>query len=523
MDSSRLPAEAPRLDGQALTEFEVQEIQALGLNDLYFFVRGILGYPDVNKRVHGGLCDALDGRVDPYASWLRLCVLMPRTHFKTTVGTVGKTLQEIARDPNVRVLLGNETSLNSELMLGEIKDHFMQNAKLRAFYPYIVPRNINDTVWSKSEILVPRALIAREPTIMTIGVGGAVVSRHFNYMVFDDLIGEEALDSPAMMEKAIRWLNHSVSLLVAPASDRILLVGTRWAYNDLYAHAIEKMGFQVYKRKAVVLGPDGPEPLFKGRIPMSFFEGIIQTDPAQWAAQYANDPSDIMQADFQRSWLRFYTIAPDGDLRWVDHDGSIHIQSLAQLRIYVHVDPSMGDTLRADCSAVMVVGVNTHGQCFILDAWQQRIDPLNLTEKLFEVHDRWSPRVISIESTAFQKSLRYFTEREAQRRGVYLRIEDSKPSTHKSKEARIRGALQPYFSSGRMFVRASHTHFVEQYLAFGRTDDDHMMDALAQGPEFWKAPREDPGLQRTSTLAASILRGRLDYGLGGYGIGIGIP
>lgn len=520
-DVSRLPLEAPRLEGEELSEQDVLDIQALALQDSFFFVRGILGYADVCKRVHGGLCEALDGGGE-YAGWQRLCVLMPRTHFKTTVATIGKSIQLIARDPNIRILLGNETALNAELMLGEIKDHFLQNAKLRAFFPYIIPRNTNDTVWSRSEILVPRAAIAREPTIMTIGVGGAVVSRHFNYLAFDDLIGEEALASPAVMEKAIRWLNHSVSLLVAPAVDRMLLVGTRWAYNDLYAHAIAKMGFRVFRRKAVVMGPDGPEPLFKGRIGMDFYEGIIQTDPAQWAAQYANDPGDILQADFQKSWLRFYTIRPDGDLSWVDHDGSLHVQPLSKLRIYVHVDPSMGDTLHADASAVMVVGVNGLGQVFILDAWEQRIDPLNLTEKFFEVHDRWAPKVISIESTAFQKALRYFVDREAQRRGVYLRIEDSKPSTHKSKEARIRGALQPYFSSGRMFVRASHTHFVEQYLAFGRTDDDHMMDALAQGPEFWRAPREDPGLERHSALAQKILRGRVSYGISGYGIGVGL-
>ena len=512
-DTELLPNIAPMVGDESLSTEDTKRIQELGKRDLYFFTRGILGYKDLSPRVHRDLCRFMTDVVA-----LRKLVLMPRSHFKTTVAVIADALREICIDPNIRILIGNESGENAASMLGEIKEHILGNSRLRAFYPYIAPKSLSETTWKRDQILLPRELTAREPTISTIGTGGAVVSRHFNLFKFDDLIGEEALHSPTVMEKAISWLNHSVSLLITPESDRIHLIGTRWSYKDIYAHAMESMGFETFRRKAIVHNPrtNTIEPLFPRRFSMDFFSGIIEADPQQWASQYANDPSDQLFADFRKEWLRYYTLAPDGNIRWTDADGTTNIQELNKLRIYVHVDPSMGETMRADASAVMVVGVNPKAQIFLLDAWEQRIDPLNLIEKLFEVQERWVPKILSIESTAFQKSLRYFAEQEARRRGTYLRIEDFKPSTRKSKEARIRGALQPYFSTGSMFVRSSQINFIEQYLAFGRTDQDHMMDALAQGPEFWKAPADDERLERHSRLRDELV---LDTrGLTGYGI-----
>jgi hypothetical protein len=511
-------SEPPKMETDQGTEEmsmeDLKRLRDLGLNDLYFFTRGILGYRDLVPRVHRKMCQYLQDT----APGSRSLLLAPRSHFKTTLG-LANDLREICRNPNIRILLANESGLNASSMLEEIKQHILNNQRFRAFYPYIIPKNTSDATWNRQAILLPRQLIAREPTIMTIGVGGAVVSLHFNFLDFDDLVGEEAFQSPPVMKRAVDWLNHSVSLLISPDEDRMLLRGTRWRFNDLYAHAMENMGFGHQRSKAIITNQTTGkiEPLFKERFSLEFFASIMEADPEQWAAQYANDPADVAFADFQRDWLRWYTVAPDGDIRWKDFDGTIHKQEMKKLRIYAHVDPSVGDTPDSDSQAVVVVGVNEQGQVFLLDTWQLRVDPLMLIEKLFEVDDRFSPTLFSIEATAFQKSLRYFVEKEAQRRGRFLRIEDYQPSTRKSKAARIRGALQPFFSSGMIFCRERQINFIEQFLAFGRTDDEHMMDALAQGPKYWRSPRDDAGLERFQRFRGA-LTGRKNRGLSGYGV-----
>jgi predicted phage terminase large subunit-like protein len=334
-------------------------------------------------------------------------------------------------------------------------------------------------------------------------------------MKFDDLIGESEFNSPTEMAAAIQWLKHSVSLLVSLRDGEIHMIGTRWSMEDIYSFAMEKMQFETFIRKAIVRGPNGPEPFFPEMVSLDNLRDIIETDPFHWATQYANDPYDTADADFQSGWLRYYRIAPDGNIRYTDSDGSTAIQEVHKLRVYAHVDPSMGETASADSSAVVVVGVAPNGNIFILDVWKKRIDPLGLIDKIFQVHSLWAPRLISIESVGYQRSLKYYVEAEAKRRGTYLRIEPYHPGTRRNKEARIRQTLQPYFSTGAIFLQGEQFELVDEYLAFPRKHPD-VLDALAQGPEYWKTPEDDQRLERFKRLQRSYEEQAT--GVTGYGI-----
>lgn len=481
----------------------------------YFLAKAILGYTKITPRAHRALCDTIADD-----SVRRRVFLMPRGHYKTTLTTVTDTIRLIAKNPNTRILIGNEKAENAEGMLTEIKNQFEQNQLFQKLFPELIPPNMNKTTWSTKQILVPRMATWKEPTVDTIGVGGSKVSMHYDHLKLDDLIGEAAFKSPTTMDDTRGWLNRSVSLLV-DSSSRMDLTGTRWTMEDIYVHAINKMGFVPFIRKAVVMGPNGPEPLLLGDgtpdnpgFTMEFFQNIIETDPFQWATQYSNDPYDLLDSDFKQEWLQFYRIAPDGDLRYNDIDGSLCMQPYEDLTFYAHVDPSMGESENADHSAIVVVGVNSRGQVFIVEAWKRRIDPLGLLEKILEIHARYTPRAISIEAVAFQKSLQYFVEREARRRGVYLRIEPYRPGTRQNKSARIRNTLQPYFSTGNVYIQSNQIDLLEEYRAFGRTHPD-LMDALAQGPGFWKSPLGEDEMQRFKMIRKEMSAPR---GVTGYGI-----
>jgi predicted phage terminase large subunit-like protein len=497
--------------GTEISSDDLERVRNRAKNDLYVFAKGILGYRDLTPRTHqSGARFLLE-----HPSQKKM-LLAPRGHFKTSIFTISDSIRELAIDPNIRILIANESGGNSQAMLTEIKNHFTMNARLRAFFGYIIPRRLSETTWTKDSILIPRTAIHREPSITAVGVETAVVSRHFNLFKFDDLVGEEAFNSPAVMEKTIQWLRHSVSLVVNPMTDRFHIIGTRWSFSDVYSYALKDMGFELHRISPLVRLADGTiEPRFKERFTMRWFQDIIETDPQHWSTQYANDPLDIAISDFKKEWIRWYEIAPDGDIRYKDSFGQLTIQPLNKLTIFTHVDPSMGEGSKSDYSAVVTVGVNSQGQVFVLEAWRQRVDPINLVEKIFQVHESFNPKSISIEAVAFQKALKPFIEREASRRRTYLRIVDYKPSNRKSKAARIRGALQPYFASGHMFLRSSQADLVHEYLHFGREDHEDLMDALAQGPDFWRSPKDDEALVRHEKIVQELTSSR---GLTGYGI-----
>lgn len=500
------PPVAP--NGQQLDMDDWRAVRDQAKASTYFMGKAILGYDKIARNTHLNFSNFVQDR-----EVRNKVALMPRSHLKTTVATITDTIREIAVDPNIRILIGNETHANSKLMLREIRNHFQSNETFRSFFPELIPPNFNKTVWSDAEILIPRTAMWREPTVSTIGTGGAVVSRHFNLLKLDDLVGESALKSPTEMADAIHWLNGVFSLLVNSHEDRIHLIGTRWNTKDVYSHAIEKMGFKVFRRKALVLGEHGPEPFFPEMVSMEMLETIMRTDPFKWATQYSNDPYDINDNNLERDWLQFFTIGPDGDFRFNRSDGSLGHQDRNRLRWYLHVDPSMGERETSDSTAFVLVALSEDGLIFVFDAWKQRIDPIKTLDHLFEYQEKYAPFITTIEGVAYQKALKYFAEERARRKGLYLKIEDFHPGNQRKKNDRILYTLQPYFRDRKIYVRSGLFQFVDEYNLFGRDHPD-ILDALSQGPSVWKYPVSFRAMQRRRKLYESYER----KGSTGYGI-----
>ena len=149
-----------------------------GLHDLYFFNKYILE-GDSNRRkmlvphVHGQWSAWYHGSKKK----IRL-LLVPRNSFKTTFITIGGTLQKIAKDRNVRILLTNATLDNAQRFLLEIKEHLAKNETYKMLYGETYDPKLK---WNENEITVSnRSLNLKEATVTTTGVGGNLVSQHYS-------------------------------------------------------------------------------------------------------------------------------------------------------------------------------------------------------------------------------------------------------------------------------------------------------------------------------------------------------
>ncbi len=506
------------IDVSGLSPERYQELREIGKKDLFFFAKAICGYKDMTKRTHQEFCDWLVKTGEGEGS--RQMGLMPRLHFKTTINQAD-LIRRLIINPEEQILIVNESSENAESMLGEIKELILDRQLLGSMYPEIIPTEKRAQTWNSKQIVIPRKYPHRMPSIDTAGITSKITSRHYDFIYCDDLIAEEAFYSPTVMRKAIKFVNRLISLTVSPRASRIRVIGTRWAFSDVYSHIMDTMSYDTFIRKAIVLGPDGPEPFFPERNTMEIFQNIIENDPEQWATQHANDPLDTSVADFKKSWLQYFTVGPDYAIRWTDDEGVMHRQPISDLRVYIHVDPSAGDTATGDQTGIVVIGINHLRQIFVLDCWEHRVDPLAQREKILELANFWHPRMVSIEKNAYQVSLRYSVEEKAKERGIYINLRDYLAPSSKSKGARVRSALQPLFSTRRVWVRRGMLNFVERFLHFGKDDNDHLLDAMAQGPSgdkegpYWRYPigPEARRLGRRRAKASTI-----DLGVTGAGV-----
>ncbi len=150
-----------------------------------------------------------------------------------------------------------------------------------------------------------------------------------------------------------------------------------------------------------------------------------------------------------------------------------------QLDVVMTCDPAISEKVSACRSAITVVGMSPSKLIFVLDYWVGRQgDPAKLIHQMLQMAYVWQPRVIGIESVAFQASMEPYTIREMQMRGVYYPLIMLKPDRNERKQQRIL-SMQPFFRSGQVYLQRGMFELIEEFETFplGATQD--ILDALA--------------------------------------------
>src|SRR5215467_7470164 len=425
----------------------------------YFFAKAILGFADLTVNTHGPICRTLDSPSK------RKLIVMPRDHLKTSIATIADTIRRITVNPNIRILFGNETATNASHFLRRIASVFDRNARFRWLFPELIEDPTKRSKWNENEILVPRTEDHPESTVEAIGVGGAVVSRHFDLIKLDDLVGKEASESDEIMRKTLDWYDYCESLLNHPVESEIHVVGTRWTHADLIAKvlATESEYFDQVITSAIL--PDGT-PLWPERFTLEVLARIrAKIGTWKFSCQYLNSPHDPEATSFSSSWIKYYQIQGDSV---IGSDGAT--ANIQQMRRYLTVDPAISDKDQACNSAFTVTAVDHINRKWLLEVTAKRLQPMRLMDEIFRLQDKWDLEATGIEGVSFQKALKFWLAQEMERRGKFINITELKTDTHQRKGSRIRG-LQPFFEGGEIYVQKptasdGFRQFHEEYNAF---------------------------------------------------------
>ena len=162
--------------------------------------------------------------------------LAPRGFGKSTVGDVDYCITRILRDPNIRIMIGSKTQTQAEAFLKEVRTHFEQNEDLiRIFGDW---KTSKDNVWNDREFTVnKRSIIKKEATLTALGASGAVISKHFDVIIGDDLVGLENARTEKQRSNLKEWFYSSLFPTLEPDGE-IHILGTRYNPLDLYEDLI---------------------------------------------------------------------------------------------------------------------------------------------------------------------------------------------------------------------------------------------------------------------------------------------
>ena len=118
------------LDGDA-----IEKLRDKCRKSLFFFARAILGFSDLDQSIHRPLCQRLqDSKGHP-----KVIIVFPRDWFKSSVGSIAYPIWSVLDNPNLRILIVQNSHTNACKKLGAIKQIFEKCSMFRALFPELLP------------------------------------------------------------------------------------------------------------------------------------------------------------------------------------------------------------------------------------------------------------------------------------------------------------------------------------------------------------------------------------------------
>lgn len=450
-----------------ITKEKLEEVRNLARTSLKFLCKEILWMNAAEKEsmwgeVHSDLARFL------HTSGRRKHIELARGHLKSSIVTKAWTIQQILKNPNLRVLIANSVWDNSRKFLGTIQKYLGAGSALEAIFGPMM-----GVPWTQDAMTIrPRTSILDAATWTSTGIEKEQTSQHYDLIIADDLVARENVMTPEQREKVYLYYKDLFDLLEPDGT--IVVIGTRWHEDDLYAKIFEendeaeKCGlakpWDCFIR--TVYNPDG-SPTFPDKFTPEHIAQLRATKgPYEFSAQYLNNPLDESAADFKRAWIKYYDPT-------TSHPASL----------YLTVDPAISLSRDADQSALVVAGQFQSRIIRVVDRVAGRWVPHELVDRIFELVAKWKLHRIGIESFTFQKTLKYAVQAEQRKRNIFFSIDElgarrGGKDPLLTKEARIR-RLQPYFEQGLIEIRHDMKDLEMELLAFPRGRHDDLLDALA--------------------------------------------
>jgi len=434
----------------AMTKGDIERMQhALKSPFGLRLVGKVLGYKD-----WGAIHDEMAEHLRRPAK--RKLILVPRNHLKSSVVTKAWTIQQVLRNPDIRILITNAVWENSRKYLKSIQHYLAPGQWMSRFFG-----NFQSYNWNQDECTVAmRKKILDAPTWATTGIEKEQTGQHYDLIVADDIVARENVSTPEQRQKVKLYYKDLLDLL--EPNGTIVVVGTRWHQDDLYSDLLQDPNFDPFVRTAYK-DETRQEVIFPEKFSLEYLDSLRSAKGSyEFSAQYLNNPIDESAADFKASWLKHYDAA-----------------KLPPLSFYLTVDPAISLSRDADYSALVVAGMSPSREIYVVDRIHRRMVPSDLVKAVFELVEKWRLTRIGLETVSFQLTLKYDLEREMRARGKFFSIDEmGRRANQEKKEARIR-RLQPYFEQGLVYLRNDMKDVEDELLSFPRGKHDDLIDALS--------------------------------------------
>ncbi len=456
----------------------------------------------------------------------------PRGGAKTTIVSLALPLWVGCYQHKNYAIIISDSSDQANDFLRNVREEFEDNEKIIEDFGML-----EGVVWTDSNII-----LANGVRMQSLGAGKKVRGRKYrqhrpDLIIVDDEENDENIASPEQRKKNALWYFRAVAKAGDKTTD-IIFIGTVLHFDSLLSKVLKNPVYNSKKYRSVYAWSKSPlwndwtgiitklenpnrlveaQNYFKeheaemmdGTLVLwpqneSYYDLMVQfvsDGPAAFSSEKQNEPLSDDERRFLPEWIRYY------------EDSELVGKSLI---IMGAVDPSLGKA-GGDYSAIIIIGMDSHGIIYILLADIQKRHPdviINDTISHYKTH---RPQTLGVEDNQFQE---YFKDSLVKRLSEseadsHLGMDVRGIHSHSDKILRIQ-SLQPDIKNGRVRFRRDQQMLIEQLVNFPSADHDDGPDALELAisllgrksafAEYYKQQANDTSNDPQSILRNATLR-----------------
>lgn len=332
--------------------------------------------------------------------------------------------------------------------------------------------------WTDDWIEVINAAYDMRINVIAKGMTSGIRGLNFDdwrpdFVIADDISNEETTGTPDQLEKQDNTFFGTIVPAMAPKSEapnrKLVLLQTGLNKDDIINKAHNNPIFFTVKYPKLVYDAVTGEPrsAWPERYPLEEILAereayIRQRQYHIWLREFGCKIISKETSAFDSTWLRYWKSLP------------------TNLIYYIGLDPA-SDSKRKEAhkTAGAVIGVSPQtGDIYLVDyAAASGKNPEEMWVWLLRMFIQYRPRIVGVETVAFQKMLAWYFRQKMQENNRYFVINEF--DDRRSKPDRIRQALTGHASAGKIWCSENHTEFVSGFTDFQDNVDWDLGDAIA--------------------------------------------
>jgi predicted phage terminase large subunit-like protein len=335
--------------------------------------------------------------------------------------------------------------------------------------------------WSSTQLCIRHKTLGHEIRLLGMGVTGSTRGINIDdyrpdLIICDDIMDEEnshTAESRRKIKDLIGSLRHSL----APRSDspeaKFVILQTPLDSDDAIEEAMNDPQYATIEISCFT--KNNTESSWPARWSfeelMADKEAHIQRNQLSlWMREMEVKVISSELSHWKADWLDYYIIIPEPIIHFMGVDPTPPPSDSKKILSEI-------EQAKLDDAVVMDIGLYK-GDVFLVDYYSAKSpNPEEFVNKIFEYYRTYRPRVVTVETTLFQRMLKWYIEQEMKRRQVFMRIQPFEGK--QKKETRILQSVSGRASNGTIHVKKTQTAFIEQFTRYPQVAHDDLLDAFS--------------------------------------------